>query len=145
MNFIKKFFQSKDLADTGTYPGFTPKILVDYKIKDFNQLIDLFPEAAYQNTRAKEVLEELRQARTELMDGEEVYPEKDRLGTHLIVMEDDKGPVVRIWENWDDSEGKRVEGSTTVWHDFRVDKEHASNIINMVESLRAGSSPESEV
>lgn len=119
------------------------KVIADENIADFNKLLDLFPESAYPDTEAREILLKRQEARYNLM-GREVSPEKAKTGIRITIFEGNKGPFVRIWEEWLDAGGEWVKDTTVTWHDFQIDKIRETELLEKINSMK-GSSPESEV
>jgi len=118
-------------------------LLVDIRLKDFGQLIDVFPEAAQRISQGKNILE-MRDANRQYYMGKDMHPEKSKTGARIGVYNNNGNFEVWVAEGWLDSQEKPVSATTSAIAIFQVSAERANSLLETLSTLQQKSSPEKE-
>jgi hypothetical protein len=130
------------------------EVLFDAKLNSYEELVDLFPEAAYPHAEHQNALEVLHNRRRSVM-GEKINSNKDNVVPVVAIFRENKKlniPVLTIYKEgevtklrvfaaWKDREGKIMTDNTTFFQDFDISETRARQLVEDYNSSR-GSSPE---
>jgi hypothetical protein len=113
------------------------ELIKNKSYQDFNQVIDLFPTAAYSVAHVKNLLEELKDFHNSTRPKDD-YPESDHLATDIGLVRIGDKYQIWVYESWVNANSHRVYAEDAGHKVFEVSEQEALQIFHKMESENSG-------